>query len=95
MRNKVVSLREFEEKEAATDARRAEVSVAQTRITRLQELQRSQKIVSPFAGVITAININNGALVPTEGGGESPEHFRVVTSRSYSSTSTSRRRTRP
>ena len=78
MEKKVVSSQEFEEKEAATDARRAEVNVAQANITRLEELQGLQKIISPFAGIITARNIKNGTFVSTDSAAESPELFRIA-----------------
>src|SRR5207248_11735354 len=44
MEKKIVSPQEFEEKKAATDARQAELNVAQANVRRLEELQGSQKI---------------------------------------------------
>ena len=78
MEKKIVSPQEFEEKKAATDARQAELNVAQANVRRLEELQGSQKIVSPVAGIITARNIDNGTPVPSGSAGQSPELFRVA-----------------
>lgn len=78
MEEKVVSPQEFEEKKAATDARQAELDIVQANIRRLEELQGFQKIVSPFAGIITARNIDNGTPVSSGSAEQSPELFRVA-----------------
>src|SRR5882724_9465354 len=78
MEEKVVSPQEFEEKKAATDARQAELDIVQANIRRLEELQGFQKIVSPFAGIITARNIDNGTPVSSGSADQRPELFRVA-----------------
>jgi len=74
---KVVSAQEFDEKKSALDARQADLSAAQANVQRLDKLQGFQKVVAPFAGIITARNIDNGALV-SAGNGQSEPLFRIA-----------------
>jgi len=74
---KVVSPQEFDEKKSAADARDADLQVAQANVKRLQELQGFEKIVSPFSGIVTARNIDNGNLV-SAGSGQTQPLFRIA-----------------
>jgi len=75
---KVVSAQEFDEKKSALDARRADLTAAQANVARLEKLQGFQKVVAPFAGIVTARNIDNGALVSAGNGGQSAALFHVA-----------------
>ena len=74
---KVVSEQEFDEKKSAADARGADLKVAEANVKRLEELQGFEKIIAPFAGIVTARNIDNGNLV-TAGSGQTAPLFRLA-----------------
>lgn len=79
---------EFDEKQAAFNANQAGQASARANVDRLSELKRFGNLVAPFGGVVTARNIDVGALVsPTTGTGARPlfslvqvDTMRVVTS---------------
>lgn len=79
---------EFDEKQAAFNANQAGQASAKANVDRLTELKRFGNLVAPFGGVVTARNIDVGALVsPTTGTGARPlfslvqvDTMRVVTS---------------
>ncbi len=75
---KVVSAQEFDEKKSALDARRADLTAAQANVARLEKLQGFQKVVAPFSGIVTARNIDNGALVSSGSGGQTIALFHVA-----------------
>jgi RND family efflux transporter MFP subunit len=75
---KVVSPQEFDEKKSASDARAADVKVAQANVKRLEELQGFEKIVSPFTGIVTARNIDNGNLISSGSATQSQPLFRIA-----------------
>ena len=79
---------EFDEKQAAFNANQAGQAVAKSNVDRLTELKRFGNLIAPFSGVVTARNVDVGALVsPTIGSGARPlfslaqvDTMRVVTS---------------
>lgn len=79
---------EFDEKQTAFNANQAGQAVARSNVDRLTELKRFGNLIAPFGGVVTARNIDVGALVsPTVGTGARPlfslvqvDTMRVVTS---------------
>jgi RND family efflux transporter MFP subunit len=75
---KVVSAQEFDERKSALDARQADLNAAQANVTRLEKLQGFQKVVAPFAGIVTARNVDNGALVSAGNGGQTAALFHVA-----------------
>lgn len=75
---KVVSAQEFDEKKSALDARLADLTAAQANVARLEKLQGFQKVVAPFAGIVTTRNIDNGALVSAGNGGQTSALFHVA-----------------
>ena len=75
---KVVSSQEFDEKKSALDARQADLTAAQANVARLEKLQGFQKVAAPFSGIVTARNIDNGALVSAGNGGQSAALFHVA-----------------
>jgi RND family efflux transporter MFP subunit len=68
---KVVSKQEYDQNEKAYEAAKANYE-------QLQRLQGFQKIVAPFAGVITARNIDNGDLVSAGTSGQPAPLFRIA-----------------
>jgi len=75
---KVVSAQEFDEKKSAWDARQADLNAARANVTRLEKLQGFQKVVAPFSGIVTARNVDNGALVSAGSNGQSAPLFRLA-----------------
>ena len=75
---KVVSAQEFDEKKSALDARQADLTAAKANVARLEKLQGFQKVVAPFSGIVTARNIDNGALVSAGNGGQTSPLFHVA-----------------
>lgn len=75
---KVVSPQEFDEKQAAANARAADAQVAQANLKRLEELQGFAKLMAPFAGIVTARNIDNGNLVSAGSNGQTAPLFRIA-----------------
>jgi RND family efflux transporter MFP subunit len=75
---KVVAPQEFDEKKSASDARDADLKVAQANVKRLEELQGFEKIAAPFAGIVTARNVDNGNLVTSGSGGQTTPLFHIA-----------------
>jgi membrane fusion protein, multidrug efflux system len=67
----VVSKQEYDQNQKAYEAAKANYK-------QLQRLQGFQKIVAPFAGVITARNIDNGDLVSAGTSGQPAPLFRIA-----------------
>jgi len=64
------------------EAKRAVVQSAEANVRRLEELQSFQKIYAPFDGVITARNIDVGALIDAgSSGGPARELFHLAATR--------------
>jgi len=69
-----VTAQELDQMQAAFDEAVANLNSAEANLQRLVQLQLYERVVAPFAGVITARNVDPGALVGTAGGvsGTSP-----------------------
>jgi RND family efflux transporter MFP subunit len=63
MKSDSVSKQETDEKLGDLNAKKAIVASAESNVRRLEETQRFQKIYAPFSGVITARNVDIGALI--------------------------------
>jgi RND family efflux transporter MFP subunit len=63
-----VTAQELDQMQAAFDGAVAAQSSAAANLRRLAQLQEYKRVVAPFAGVITARNVDPGALVGTAGG---------------------------
>lgn len=63
MKSDSVSRQETDEKLGDLNAKKAIVDSAESNVRRLEETQRFQKIYAPFGGVITARNVDIGALI--------------------------------
>lgn len=65
--------------EATVNAARAEVGAKKAAVERLSQLQSFQHVAAPFTGVITARNVDPGALIGAGGGSNgSRELFRIA-----------------
>ena len=71
-----VARQDVDEKEAAYQARQADVEAARANVARLSQLVGYQTIVAPFDGVISVRNVDVGALVSSGGSGK--ELFRIA-----------------
>ncbi len=76
LQKKVASQQEFDQNRTNVDAMKASVQAAEANVQNLTVQQNFQKIVSPFAGVVTRRNTDVGALISSAGGGQ--ELFRVA-----------------
>jgi membrane fusion protein, multidrug efflux system len=63
-----VTVDELDQKQAAFNMATANLSSAEADLKRLVQLQAYERVVAPFAGVITQRNVDPGALVGTAGG---------------------------
>ena len=63
-----VTAQEVDQMQAAFDEAVANLNSAEANLRRLVQLQAYERVVAPFAGVITARNVDRGALVGTAGG---------------------------
>jgi RND family efflux transporter MFP subunit len=63
-----VTAQELDQMQAAFDGAVAGHSSAEANLRRLAQLQQYKRVVAPFAGVITARNVDAGALVGAAGG---------------------------
>jgi RND family efflux transporter MFP subunit len=63
-----VTAQELDQMQAAYDGAVASQGSADANLRRLAQLQEFKRVVAPFAGVITARNVDPGALVGTAGG---------------------------
>lgn len=63
LERKGVSQQEVDEKIGAYEARKADYAAADANVQRLQETKMFQRVVAPFAGTITARNIEVGQLI--------------------------------
>jgi len=63
-----VTAQELDQMQGAYDGAVASQNSAEANLRRLLQLQEFKRVVAPFAGVITARNVDPGALVGTTGG---------------------------
>ena len=75
-----VSNQEAEDNISNAEAKRAALASAKANVQRLKELQGFERVVAPFDGVVTARNVDVGALV-VAGGGSGQALFRVADTR--------------
>jgi membrane fusion protein, multidrug efflux system len=76
LKTKSVSVQEAVVKSAAREAASASVKAAQANVQRLQDLVAFQRVVAPFAGVVTLRNVDIGDLIVAGAGGK--ELFQVA-----------------
>jgi RND family efflux transporter MFP subunit len=67
-RDSAVTAQEVDQMQAGYDEAVANLNSAEANLGRLVQLQEYERVVAPFAGVITARNVDPGALVGTAGG---------------------------
>jgi RND family efflux transporter MFP subunit len=73
-----VSKQETDEKIGDLNAKKAMLDSAASNVRRLQEMQGFQKIYAPFSGIVTARNVDIGALVTAGSGGAGRELFHLA-----------------
>ncbi len=71
-RDSVVTQDEYDQKQSAYQSQIATVSAAHDNVMRLESLVGYEKIRSPFTGVVTARNVDNGTYVTAAGGAGAP-----------------------
>jgi membrane fusion protein, multidrug efflux system len=70
LKTKSVSVQEAVVKSAAREAASASVKAAEANVQRLQDLVAFQRVVAPFAGVVTLRNVDIGDLIVAGAGGK-------------------------
>jgi RND family efflux transporter MFP subunit len=70
-----VSQQEVDQNESAYKARQADFQAAAANVDRLKDLQSFQRVTAPFSGVITARNVDIGALIVN---GNSQQLFKLA-----------------
>lgn len=78
LKNDAVSRQSSEESVSTMKARQAMLGAARANVDRLAQLQSFQQIQAPFAGVVTARNVDTGALIDAGGGGHPVPLFRLA-----------------
>jgi RND family efflux transporter MFP subunit len=82
LKTESVSKQDADNAQGDFEAKRAIVQSAEANVRRLEELQSFQKIYAPFDGVITARNIDVGALIDAgSSGGPARELFHLAATR--------------
>lgn len=71
-RDSVVTADEYDQKQSAYQSQIATVSAAHDNVLRLESLVGYEKIKAPFAGVVTARNVDNGTYVTASGTAGAP-----------------------
>ncbi len=64
--------------EQAIAAARSNIAVAEANLGRLQEMQNYETVKAPFDGIVTARNVDVGALVNAGNGGAAQELFHMA-----------------
>jgi RND family efflux transporter MFP subunit len=73
-----VSKQETDEKIGDLNAKKAMLDSAASNVRRLQEMQGFQRIYAPFSGIVTARNVDIGALIAAGSGGVGRELFHLA-----------------
>jgi RND family efflux transporter MFP subunit len=63
IKEEAASPQEVDEKVGAYEARKADLAAAQAQVQRLEQMRMYQRVVAPFAGTITARNVEVGTLI--------------------------------
>jgi membrane fusion protein, multidrug efflux system len=61
----------------SVDVARASLASSQAEVRQLEAQQGFQKVIAPFSGVITARNVDVGALISSSSGGSTKELFQI------------------
>jgi len=72
VKDSAATRQELDEREAAFDAATANLAAGEANVRRLQELQSFARVVAPFAGTVTARNVEVGQLVSPGANGARP-----------------------
>jgi len=79
LQNRSVSKQETDEKVADMLAKKGTLDAAKFNVSRLEQLQSFQKVTAPFSGIVTARNVDVGALIDAgSSGGPQKELFHIA-----------------
>jgi membrane fusion protein, multidrug efflux system len=73
VKDSVVTQDEYDQKQSAYQSQIATVSAAHDNVMRLESLVGYEKITAPFAGIVTARNVDNGTYVTATGTAGAPQ----------------------
>lgn len=76
--HKVISAQEADQVKSDLGVKQALLAAAQANLHRLQELQKYERVVAPFDGVITARDTDVGALVDSGSSGQARQLFHLA-----------------
>jgi RND family efflux transporter MFP subunit len=78
IREEAASPQEVDEKVGAYEARKADLAAAKAHVERLEQMRTYQRVVAPFAGTITARNVEVGSLIQAGSGSASGWLFKLA-----------------
>jgi RND family efflux transporter MFP subunit len=78
IKEEAASPQEVDEKVGAYEARKADVNAAKAHVQRLEQMRMYQRVVAPFAGTITARNVEVGSLIQAGSGSASGWLFKLA-----------------
>jgi RND family efflux transporter MFP subunit len=78
LKQRVISAQEADQVRSDLGVKQAIYVAAQANVRRLQELQRYERVVAPFDGIVTARNTDIGALVDSSAAGSARELFHLA-----------------
>lgn len=73
-----VSVQEVDEKKGLLEARKADYAAAEANLRRLEQMQSFQRVTAPFAGTVTARNVEVGSLIQAGSASSSGWLFKLV-----------------
>lgn len=76
--DKAVSREEKDEADSDFVAKKAMVNSSQASVRRLEQMQSFEKVAAPFAGVVTARNVDTGDLISAGSGAQPREMFHLA-----------------
>lgn len=78
LKSEAVSPQEVDERVGAYEARKADLAAMQAQIRRLQEMKGFSRVTAPFAGTISARNVDIGSLIAAGSASANGWLFRLV-----------------
>jgi RND family efflux transporter MFP subunit len=78
IKEEAASPQEVDEKVGAYEARKADLNAAKAHVQRLEQMRMYQRVVAPFAGTITARNVEVGSLIQAGSGSASGWLFKLA-----------------
>jgi len=78
LKTRAVSEQEKDDQQSRVNSAQAGLDAGEAEVRRLESLQSFQKVVAPFAGVITSRTAENGALITAGSGSALPSLFSIA-----------------